>query len=128
MPKKRRTEANLRTVVINMLIGATVGTAAYFVLTAVLAFICLKRDVAPDGYGFTDLAIGAFAGILCGFFAVKSVRKKGFLIGALSTMPMYFVIAGVCILVSHDGIGMFGWILGAVLLISGAVGGIIAVR
>lgn len=128
MPKKRKAEANLRTVIINMLIGAAVGTTIYFALTALAAFISLKRDVAPEGFGFTDLALGAFAGVLCGFVAVKSVRKKGFLVGALSTMPMYFIIAGVCVIVSHGEIGTFGWILGGVLLLSGAVGGIIAVR
>ena len=128
MPKKRKADADLRTVIIKMLIGAVAGTVIYFALTAVASFISLKRDVAPEGFGFTDLALGAFAGVLCGFIAVRPVMKKGFLVGALSTMPMYFIIAGVCVIVSHGEIGAFGWILGGVLLLSGAVGGIIAVR
>ena len=130
MPKKRKsgTEADLRTVIIKMLTGAAVGTAVYFALAAAASFISLKKDTAPEGFGFLDLALGAFAAVLCGFVAVKPIMKKGLIVGALSTMPMYFVIACICILVTHGGIGMYGWILGGVMLLAGAVGGIIAVK
>ena len=128
---EKRKDANgmdLRSVIIKMLTGAAVGTAVYFALTAIAAFISLKKDVDPRGFGFTDLALGAAAAVICGFIAVKKVRKKGIVIGALSTLPMYFTVACVCLLVSHCGIGMYGWILGGVMLLSGAVGGIIAVN
>jgi len=130
MPKKRkaRVETDLRTVIIKMLIGAAIGTAVYFALTAVSAFISLKKDTSPEGFGFIDLALGAFAAVICGFVAVKPIMKKGLLVGAVSTMPIFFIVACVCLLVTHGEIGMYGWILGGVMLFAGAVGGIIAVR
>lgn len=130
MPEKRKTgtEKDLRTVILKMLTGSTVGIAVYFALTAAASFVSLKKDTAPEGFGFIDLALGAFAAVLCGFIAVKPIMKKGLIIGALSTMPMYLVISCTCILMTHGGIGMYGWILGGVMLIAGAVGGIIAVK
>lgn len=130
MPEKRKAnkETDLRTVIIKILIGSAIGTAVYFVLTAAAAFISLKKDMASEGFGFLDLALGAFAAVLCGFIAVKPIMKKGLIIGALSTMPMYFIVACACIFISHSGIGMYGWILGGVMLFGGAVGGIIAVK
>lgn len=130
MAKKRRkpkADADLRTVIIKALIGSAVGTAVFFALTALIAFICLKNDSAPESYKFFMLAVGAVSGFLCGYSAVKPVRKKGIIIGILSTMPMYFVISCVSMLVSHGGIGAVGWILCAVLLAAGGTGGIIAV-
>lgn len=125
--KRDSAETDLRSVIIKILTGAAVGTAVYFALTAVTAFISLKKDIDPRGFGFTDLALGAAAAVICGFIAVKKVRKKGLLLGALSTLPMYFIIVCACLLASHCGIGMYGWILGGVMLLAGAVGGIIAV-
>ena len=125
--KRNSAETDLRSVIIKILTGAATGTAVYFALTAVTAFISLKKDIDPRGFGFTDLALGAAAAVICGFIAVKKVRKKGLLLGALSTLPMYFIIVCTCLLASHCGIGMYGWILGGVMLLAGAVGGIIAV-
>lgn len=125
--KRNSADTDLRSVIIKMLTGAAVGTAVYFALTALAAFICLKKDIDPRGFGFTDLALGAAAAVICGFIAVKKVRKKGLAIGALSTLPVYFIIICACLLTSHCGIRMYGWILGGVMLLAGAVGGIIAV-
>lgn len=125
--KRNSADTDLRSVIIKILTGAATGTAVYFALTAVTAFISLKKDIDPRGFGFTDLALGAAAAVICGFIAVKKLRKKGLLLGALSTLPMYFIIVCACLLASHCGIGMYGWILGGVMLLAGAVGGIIAV-
>lgn len=130
MPGKRRkpkTEANLRTVIIKALIGSVIGSVLYFLLTLLTSLICLKNDSAPESYKFFMLAIGAISGFICGHFAVKPVHKNGIIIGSLSTLPVYLIVTCTSILVSHAGIGLIGWILCGVMLVSGAVGGIIAV-
>ena len=131
MPKKRRkpkAKADLRTVIVRTLTGSAVGTAVFFALTALASFICLKKDSAPEAYGYFELAIGAAAGFLCGYTAVKPVRKKGIIVGAVSSMPMYLIVTCAAALISHGGIGLMGWILGAVMLAAGAAGGIVAVN
>lgn len=130
MPKRRKpkAEANLKTAIIKALVGSAVGTAVFFALTALAAFICLKGDSDPDSYKFFILAAGAVSGFVCGFAAVKPVKKKGIIAGALSTLPMYFITVCTAMLISHGGLGLIGWILCAVMLASGGVGGIIAVN
>lgn len=130
MPVKKRkpkAEANLKTIIIKALIGSVAGTALFFALTALTSFICLKNDSSQESYRFFMLAIGAVSGFICGYLAVKPVRKKGFLTGALSVLPMYLITACVSMLASHGGLGVVGWILCGVLLVAGSIGGIIAV-
>lgn len=131
MPKKRRkpkVDADLRTVIVKALTGSAVGTAVFFALTALVSFICLEKDSAPEGYGYFELAVSAVAGFMCGYTAVKPVRKKGIIVGAVSSMPMYLVVVCAATLISHGGLGIMGWIAGAVMLAAGAAGGIVAVN
>ena len=125
--RKPKPEANLRNIVIKSLIGSAIGTAAFFALTALLSFICFKNDSDPVSYKFFILAAGAAAGFLCGFSAAKPLKKRGAVIGAVSTMPMYFIVVCVALLAVHSGIGAVGWVMCGVMLASGAVGGITAV-
>lgn len=126
--RKQKVEADLRTIIVRVLFMSGIGTAVFFVLTALASFVCLKNDSSPEAYGYFDLAIGTAAGFVCGFFATRPVKKKGLIIGTVSTMPMYLVVSCISILVSHGGLGLTGWLLGAVMLIAGAIGGIVAVN
>ncbi len=130
MPKRRkpRAEANLKTVIIKSLIGSVIGAALFFVLAVLTSLACLKSDSDPASYKFFVLAAGAVSGFICGFTAVRPVKKKGIITGALSVLPMYLTVACTAMLVSHTGLGLIGWILCAVMLASGGVGGIIAVN
>lgn len=126
--RKQKAEADLRTIIVRVLIMSGIGTVIFFVLTALASLICLKNDSSPEAYGYFDLAIGTAAGFVCGFFATRPVKKKGLIIGTVSTMPMYLVVTCISVIASHSGLGMTGWILGVVMLIAGAIGGIVAVN
>lgn len=130
MPKRRKpkAEATLKTVIIKALIGSAIGTVLFFALIALTSLICLKGDSDPASYKFFVLAAGAVSGFICGFASVKPVKKKGIIAGALSTLPMCFIAVCTAMLISHGGLGLIGWILCAVMLASGGVGGIIAVN
>ena len=129
MAKKRKSQPDnsLKNIVIKGLTGSLAGTVLFFAATAVMALICLKKDTAQSNYSYIELAVGAAAGYACGYIAVKPLKKNGLLVGAVSAMPMYFVIAAVSILLSHGGIGVMGWVLAGVMIISSAVGGFTAV-
>lgn len=130
MPKRRKQkqDASLKSIIIYALIGSAVGTAVFFILMAAVALFCLKKDTNPEAYKFFVLAVGIFAGIVCGYTAAKPTKKKGIVTGALSALPMFMVAICIGMLTSHSGVGLFGWLLGAVMLVGGAVGGITAVN
>lgn len=129
MPKRRKpkSDGSLKNIIIRALVGAAIGTAVFFILTLIVSFICLKRDTDPSNYGFIELAAGAAAGFVCGYCAVKPVGKRGLIVGALSSLPMYFICILVSVLLSHSGVGTIGWILAGVMLAASAAGGIVAI-
>lgn len=129
MPKRRKTktDSSLKNIIIHALMGAAIGTAAFFILTLIVSLICLKRDTDPANYGFIELAAGAASGFVCGFSAAKPVGRKGLIIGALSSLPMYFICILVSVLLTHSGVGAMGWILAGVMLAASAAGGIVAI-
>ena len=129
MAKKRKPkpDGSFKNIIIKALIGALAGTLIFFIITFVLSFLCLKRDTDPSNYGFIELAVGAIAGFFCGYIAVKPIRKNGLITGALSSLPMYFIVILVSVLLSHNGVGLLGWIMCAVMMIASAVGGFVAI-
>ena len=133
MQKKKRTR-NLATVndtkkiIIKILIGSGVGTALFFVLTALSAFILLQNDSDVNSYKYIMLLVGAISGFLSGFVAVRPLRKNGIAFGAVSALPMYLIAIIVSILLSRSGIGLIGWIMLALTMFFSAIGGIVAVN
>ena len=125
--RKKKTENSLKNTVIRAFIGAAAGTVIFFAFTFLLSFFCLKRDTDPTNFGFIELAVGAIAGFFCGYIAVKPIGKNGLVTGALSSLPMYLTVIAVSVLLSHTGVGIFGWILAAVMIIASAVGGFVSI-
>ncbi|MBR3835545.1 MAG: TIGR04086 family membrane protein [Clostridia bacterium] len=119
---------DIRNVIIKALVGALTGVVLFFVMSAVAAFALWKTDSNSGMYQYILLAIGAVSALVCGFVAVRPVRKNGIAVGALSVLPAYLVTILVSILVSKSGVGLFGWILLAVQVVFSAIGGIIAVN
>ena len=125
--RKKKTESSLKNTVIRALVGAAAGTVIFFVFTLLLSFFCLKRDTDPSNFGFIELAVGAVAGFFCGYIAVKPIGKNGLVTGALSSLPMYLTVMTASILISHAGVGIFGWILAPIMIIASAVGGFVSI-
>ena len=131
MPEKRRTKPqinDMKAMVIKTLTGSLVGLAVFFLLAAAAAAVLLKTDADGEIYKYILLSVGAVAAFICGFAAVRPVRKNGIVFGALSVLPMYLVIILASILISKSGIGLIGWVLLGVQLLFAAIGGIIAVN
>ncbi len=132
MPEKRRTkpqrEGDIGTVAIKTLIGSLVGALLFFLLTALVAVILWKTDADSEIYKYVMLFIGAISAFVCGFVAVRPIRKDGIIIGILSVLPVYIVTVIVSSLIGRSGVGIIGWILLAIQIILSAIGGIIAVN
>lgn len=133
MQKKKRTKASAavndtKNIIIKILIGSGVGTAVFFLLTALSAFILLQNDSDTPIYKYIMLLAGAFSGFLSGFVAVRPLRKNGLAFGSVSALPVYLIAVLVSVLIARSGIGLIGWILFAVMVVFASVGGIVAVN
>ncbi len=131
MPEKRRIKPqmnDIRTVAIKTLTGSLVGLVIFFLLTAVATAVLWKTDADSEMYKYILLVIGAISAFVCGFVAVRPVRKNGIVFGALSVLPTYLITIIVSMLISKSGIGLFGWILLGIQILFAAIGGIIAVN
>lgn len=131
MPEKRRTKPqmnDLKTVIIKTLTGSLVGLVIFFLLTAAATAVLWKTDADSEIYKYILLSVGAVSAFICGFVAVRPVRKNGIVFGALSVLPVYLITIIVSMLISKSGVGLFGWILLGIQLLLAAVGGIIAVN
>lgn len=133
MQKKKRTKASAtvndtKNIIIKILIGSGVGTAVFFALTALSAFILLQNDSDTPIYKYIILLAGAISGFLSGFVAVRPLRKNGIAFGSVSALPVYLIAVLVSVLIARSGIGLIGWILLAVMVVFASVGGIVAVN
>ncbi len=134
MQKKRRSKpkaqasSDIKTMAVKALIGSAVALVMFFALTALASFIMWKKDADTEIFKYIMLALGALAGFVGGFVAVRPVRKNGIAVGALSALPPYFVIILVSTLVAKSGVGIIGWILLGIMILFAAVGGIVAVN
>lgn len=133
MQKKKRTKASAtvndtKNIIIKILIGSGVGSAVFFALAALSAFVLLQNDSDVNIYKYIILLIGAISGFLSGFAGVRPLRKNGIAFGAVSALPVYLIAIIVSIILSRSGISLIGWILLAVIVIFSAVGGIVAVN
>lgn len=132
MLKKRRTKpqvsTDIKTVAIKALIGSAVGLVLFFALTALASFALWKADADSEVFKYIMLIIGAVAGFVGGFVAVRPTRKNGIAVGALSALPTYLAVILTSTLVSKSGVGVIGWVFLAVLVLFSAIGGIVAVN
>lgn len=131
MPEKRRTKPqmnNLKTVIAKTLTGSLAGLVLFFLLTAISSAILWKTDADSEIYKYIILAVGGVSALVCGFIAVRPVRKNGIVFGALSVLPFFLITIVISMLISKSGVGLFGWILLGIQLVLSAIGGIIAVN
>lgn len=114
--------------VIKSLTGSAVGAAVFFALIALSSLIALRADMSQKILPVFVLVSGAVAGLVCGFTAVRPVGKNGLLLGAAASVLPYLIIIVISVCISHSGLGNYGWILLAVLVIASALGGVLAVN
>ena len=133
MKKKRKKKSasqnnSVKNTIIKILIGSAVGAAVFFALSLLASLILWKNDSAPSAYGYVIIAIGALAGFIGGFTAVRPTRKNGIVVGMLSAIVPWSVILPASVLIAHSGLSVEGWIFLAVYILLSAVGGIVAVN
>ncbi|MBQ8228502.1 MAG: TIGR04086 family membrane protein [Clostridia bacterium] len=125
--KKRSVSKNGNTNLIKaILTGSVAGIVSFFALTAILALLAYKQDFEDNYYTALILFSSGVSAFVSGFAAVLPVKRNGLVLGLLSVLPVFLIIIAVSSVVSRTGVGLFGWIALGIMLVSGAVGGIVA--
>lgn len=110
----------------SVLIGSAAGTAGFFALTAILALLAYKQDFEENYYTVLIIFASAVSSFISGFVAVAPIKRNGLILGIASVLPVFLVIIAVASLMNRTGIGLYGWVSLAVMLLMGGIGGIIA--
>lgn len=125
--KKNAAEQNeARALILRILIGFVVGMIVMLLLMTIFSSIIVKSDLNGAVVYILGLFACGFAAFLSGFIVTRPFHKKGLPFGVLASLPL---IAAACVmaLVANQGaVGAHFYILAAVMLLCGALGGIFA--
>ncbi|MCQ2479568.1 MAG: TIGR04086 family membrane protein [Clostridia bacterium] len=107
-------------------IGAAVGLAVFFILTAIATLVVYKKDTDPSSFKIIMLVISGFSGLICGIVTIAPIKRNGLVIGMASTLPLYFVIFAVVTFLNQTPLSPIGWAALGVMAVCGGIGGILA--
>lgn len=111
-----------------IIIAAVLGVAVYFIFIAVFAAFALKSGADNSSYMPAGMVIGAVSALISGFAAVRPIKEKGAVYGALTGLVQALISSLVLFIVNHASAGNGIFILTAVMIICGMLGGIAAVN
>lgn len=126
--KKSRRDEKKTSPISKIIIGAVLGSVLYFVLLAVFASFALKSNVSMSSYMPAGMALGVLAAFIGGFAAVKPLKEKGVVYGALTGLVQALICSIVLFIVNSAVAGTGIFILMAVIIAAAAGGGITAVN
>lgn len=113
---------------IKIIIGAVSATVLYFVILAAYAAFALKSGAGASSYMPAGIVAGIITGLMSGFAAVRPIKQKGALYGALSGLLQALLCTVILFIVNQGSAGNGIFILSAVIIVCGMLGGIAAVN
>ena len=104
------------------------SVAIYLSLFIISSIIALKADL-PRKYDFLiSLIIFAIASFGTGFFAGLKLRQNGLLVGIIYSLPMNFTVLLISLIINKFSFDLNLAISAIILILSAAIGGILAVN
>ena len=126
--KKTRRDEKRASPQIKIIIGSAIGTVLYFLIVAVAAVAVLKSGSGTSVYMPIGFAAGVLSGFAGGFAAVRPIKEKGAMFGALSGLGQALLCSIVLFIVNKATAGSGMFILSLIIIICSALGGIAAVN
>ncbi len=112
-----------------ILISSVIGTVIFFAFISLFSLVILKSDAFSQSmYMPLGLVSGVLSSYLCGFIAVRPVRKKGVVTGALSGVVQALICSAAVFFINDNNSGFGIFILMSVIIIFASLGGISAVN
>ena len=126
--KKHLTENPILGAMRSIVVGSVVGAALCATLLGAFALAFVSSGHIPQNLiSPMMLALSVLSSFAAGFVTAKISRKRGLAYGALSGLLLFvlFLVSG--LIASHEPISITAGIRMAVMVISGAIGGLLAV-
>jgi len=109
------------------LLGSGVGLAVFFALVCTAAAALLSGNGSQTLLPYIGIACAAVSAALAGFLGVARWGKNGLLFGPCTALPLLAAVL-LSILLLGKGLGMMTLVSAAVMVVSSAAGGVLAVN
>lgn len=127
--KSSRPKENNSSKINRVIIGSVIGAVLFFMFIALFSVLVLKTDAFSSSFYMpAGLMSGAVSSFLCGFITVRPIKKNGAALGALSGLVQALICSAAIFFINSNNSGVGIFILMAVIVAFGAVGGISAVN
>lgn len=134
MPKnrKRRTSSKENqnpniSFVKRILRGGFISAAIFFTLIFLLSLLVVKTGVSDSMQNIFVFFFALLSSFLGAFISLRKTREKGLLSGILTALPAIILACLVLLVVLHT-LGLKTLLMSAMMLLGGALGGIVAVN
>lgn len=124
--KKAAGQNRPHALVIRVLTGFAVGMIFLLLLLAIFAWIIVKSDLNGASVYLLGLLAGGIASFVAGFFVTRPFHRKGLPFGVLAALPLIAAVSAMALIANRGSAGVHFYILVAVMLLCGALGGICA--
>ena len=125
--KKNASEQNeARALILRILVGFVAGMIVMLLMMAIFSSIIVKSDLTGAVVYIFWLLACCFATFLSGFVVTRPFHKKGLPFGILAALPLTAVACIMALAANHGSVGAHFYIMAAVMLLCGALGGIFA--
>lgn len=125
--KKGRIESN-NTVISTFINIQIFSLISYLIVFLIFSFAALMADL-PQKYDFYfSLIIFLICSFVTGFYAGIKIRQNGLLVGVIYSLPMNALVLIISLIFADFKVDFTLFITAAVLLLSSAAGGIVAVN
>ena len=109
--------------------GTVIGAVVCMIILLLISFIFVKMQSVPEAaitpVAIVIVCIGAFVG---GYFSARIKKNMGMAVGAITAMLMFVILLLIGTACFGDNLGIVSLLRMAVMLISGAIGGILGVN
>lgn len=123
--KENSMNKGVKAVMFGAIGGLVVCTALLLIASFALAQM---KSVPGSAVGTITMVFGAFGALAGGYIAVSIARCRGMMYGILTGLVLFLVVVIVGVCSSTESVSIATVIKGAAMLLSGAIGGIVAVN
>ncbi len=113
----------------NIIISSIIGLILFFLIISFFSFAVLKTDLLnKSSYMPVGLLSAAISAFISGFLSVRKTKKNGVLFGSLTGLLQALVTSLSAFFINNRNSGTGIFILIAVFVLFGAIGGVSAVN
>lgn len=113
-----------RSLIFGVIAGAIAITATLFLM----AFLMTVRDFSVSSAALMSCIAVAIGSLCGGFSAAKRMGSKGMIVGTLTGCVIFILLLIASLIATHTGFTYFSLIKAVIVIISGALGGILGVN